>query len=171
MSDPNLIRKRIRSGTAMEIARIDRQKFNEYVADGFFNCAPQTRPGASRLFEFADLVSLYVFARLIEFGLRPERAGQLACGMKADKLLTEDYAVYIRGARNGSDDLWPSSNFNPRIRENPPMRVSPETIGEYPAIGRIDFHIEFHLAGIRAHIARMIQEAEETAIIGHDEAE
>lgn len=70
---------RVRAAAAMRIARMDRQKFNEIVSNDFFRCAPSEILGNTRLFRLEHLVSLYILARLLEFGLPPRRAGALAC--------------------------------------------------------------------------------------------
>jgi hypothetical protein len=60
------------------VAKIDRQRLNEFVANGDYTCAPETTPGRSRLFEEMDLIALFIFAREMERGIKPSIAGQLA---------------------------------------------------------------------------------------------
>jgi hypothetical protein len=69
---------------AARIAGIDRQRFNEAVAAGFYPCAPATLKGASRLFDEDDLIGLFIFGRLTEhpINLAPSSAGPLACELK-----------------------------------------------------------------------------------------
>ncbi|MFZ2997569.1 hypothetical protein [Sphingobium sp.] len=51
---------------ACRVARLNRQRFNEYVAGGDYACAPKTIPGRSRLFGEADMIALCIFAQEIE---------------------------------------------------------------------------------------------------------
>ena len=72
---------RLTTVAACRVARIDRQRFNEYVSVGDFGCAPTTVSGRTRLFEEADLITLFIFAREIEKGLKPLIAGFIACAV------------------------------------------------------------------------------------------
>ena len=64
---------------ACRVARIDRDRFNEYVADKAFNCAPDTIPGRARLFDPDDMLALCLFRELMDDSYSPKRAGQIAC--------------------------------------------------------------------------------------------
>ncbi|MEI6485473.1 MAG: hypothetical protein WCO11_04325 [Sphingomonadales bacterium] len=79
---------RLTTVAACRVARIDRQRLNEMISQGDYRCAPETVPGRSRLFDEADLIALFVFARLVEDEVRPSRAGFLAFrildGLRAD---------------------------------------------------------------------------------------
>lgn len=61
---------------------MDRQRFNEFVASGDYPCAPETIPGRSRLFEEADLIALFIFAREMERGTKVAMAGKFACAVR-----------------------------------------------------------------------------------------
>lgn len=97
----------VRSTVACRIAGIDRDRFNEHVAAGRFPCAPRVRKGETRLFDATDLLLLFLFARLLEFGLNARKAGHLV-GNMADLLKTPEaaaapYLVYWQG--NPGDDV------------------------------------------------------------------
>ncbi|MEP5732190.1 MAG: hypothetical protein ABJL67_22780 [Sulfitobacter sp.] len=64
---------------ACRVARIDRDRFNEEVAAGNFNCAPSTIPGRARLFDPDDMVALWLFRDLLEDGESKRVAGRIAC--------------------------------------------------------------------------------------------
>lgn len=74
---------KVRSAMAMDVVGLDRLRFNEAVTDGFYSCAPETQRGKVRLFGEADLVNLFIFARLLKVGLTSRRAGEIACLVKA----------------------------------------------------------------------------------------
>lgn len=64
---------------AAEIADIDRQRFNEAVAEGFYPCAPKTVPGRARTFGLLDLLALKLYGQLLSEGITPRYAGGVAC--------------------------------------------------------------------------------------------
>jgi hypothetical protein len=64
---------------ACRVARLDRDRFNENVAAGNFQCAPATVPGRARLFDPDDMISLWLFRELMEDGFSKEWAGKIAC--------------------------------------------------------------------------------------------
>lgn len=68
-----------RSNVAMSIANVDRVAFNEAVADGHYGCAPGTTKGKVRKFDSTDILVLYIFGRLREFGFAVNKAGNLTC--------------------------------------------------------------------------------------------
>lgn len=49
------------------------------IAAGGYPCLPGADPGSARLFEEIDLVTLYVYGRLLAFGFGVLRAGEYAC--------------------------------------------------------------------------------------------
>lgn len=71
--------KRLSTKYACRIARLDRQRFNEFVAAGHFPCAPETIPGRARYFDPDDMVTLWLFRELMEDGYNPAMAGHIAC--------------------------------------------------------------------------------------------
>lgn len=64
---------------ACRVARIDRDRFNEHVAAGRFDCAPSTIPGRARVFDPDDMIALWLFRELMEDGLDAATAGSMAC--------------------------------------------------------------------------------------------
>jgi len=53
------------------------------IAAGGYPCLPGADPGSPRLFEEIDLVTLYVYGRLLAFGFGVLRAGEYACRVHA----------------------------------------------------------------------------------------
>jgi len=82
--------------TACEIAGLNRQRFNEFVAAGDYPCAPATEPGKARYFNELDLIALFVFARLVEIPeVSAKRAGRQACAIR-EKLETDPNAASLK---------------------------------------------------------------------------
>ena len=71
--------KKVSTSIACRIVGLNRDRFNEYVAAGQYSCAPSTIPGRARMFDPDDLLTLFLFKRLIEDGYTIEKAGQIAC--------------------------------------------------------------------------------------------
>jgi hypothetical protein len=91
---------KLRATTALaaDIARIDRQRFNEAVAAEFYPCAPPTVAGRARSFGVNDLIALYIYGRLNDEGVIPRHAGQVACRLL--NFMNEvgadlDHALYV----------------------------------------------------------------------------
>lgn len=66
---------------ACRVAGINRDRFNEYVAAGQYRCAPSTVAGRTRLFNPDDMLTLFLFKRLIDDGYTIEKAGDIACAL------------------------------------------------------------------------------------------
>lgn len=98
---------------AAEIANIDRQRFNEAVAEGFYPCAPTTVKGRARTFGFHDLLALKLYGELLREGVTPRHAGSVACSFLA--FLAEcpdaERAVHVRG-QMGSPSWVRPETFN-----------------------------------------------------------
>lgn len=73
------IKPKLTTKAACRVAGIDRDRFNEYVADKAYNCAPDTIPGRARLFDPDDMLALRLFRDLMDDSYSPKRAGQIAC--------------------------------------------------------------------------------------------
>lgn len=89
---------------AAKIARIDREKFNGAIADGYYTCAPKTVRGASRIFDVNDIVCMTIYGRMLENLMTPLAAGKMACGLR-DYLKNHpdaERAIYIQSAGFGS---------------------------------------------------------------------
>ena len=104
---------KVTTRAAMEVARLDRNKFNQAVADGFYACAPTTMLGAQRVFGLSDLVGLYVFARETEAGVSARVAGLLACRVahEVTSYPEEDRICFGKGV-NGVEWALPISRAN-----------------------------------------------------------
>lgn len=73
---------RARASLAFQIANVSPQKFNDAVADNFYVGAPPTVRGAARIFDVDDIVGVFVFARLLDEGLPPRHAGDIASNLR-----------------------------------------------------------------------------------------
>lgn len=102
---------RLTTVAACRVARIDRGRFNEYVASGDYTCAPNTIPGRARLFTPDDMLALVLFKRLIDDGFTPKRAGSIACAIgEVAKHNPEARAVsYVESYFTGAGDAFPAS--------------------------------------------------------------
>lgn len=70
---------KLTTAAACRVARIDRDRFNEHVAAGRFECAPSTIPGRTRLFDPDDMIALWLFRELMDDGFDAFNAGRIAC--------------------------------------------------------------------------------------------
>lgn len=73
--------KKVSTAIACRIVGLNRDRFNEYVAAGQYHCAPPTVPGRARLFDPDDMLTLFLFKRLIDDGYTIEKAGNIACAI------------------------------------------------------------------------------------------
>lgn len=151
---------RLRAAIALRVVNLDRQKFNEDVASKAYPCAPSTLSGQARLFGEDDLLTLFIFARLKEFGLSAKRAGALACearGYFTDREnKPNDRIVFVQGTM--SNFLLPSDQFDPDHEKKG---------NHYPGAGRIIFSIDFPLHHLRAIIADRIEY--ERSLLGEED--
>lgn len=69
----------ISASDVCDLARVDRDRLNEAIARGDYPCAPETRPGARRMFSEADFIALAVYGALTSRGIPPRVAGGVAC--------------------------------------------------------------------------------------------
>lgn len=70
---------RVRTGTAVKIAGIDRDRFNEAVSAGRYPCAPKTQAGSARVFDTDDMVALVIYGHALKMGFDLTTAGETAC--------------------------------------------------------------------------------------------
>ncbi len=116
---------------AMELADVNRQKFNDAVTKGAYPCAPETVRGSRRHFSPIDLVGLAAFGALTNNSrpnsgesLAPRQAGYMACSLVRRLKQGETDLVslhYVRTPENenlilpyyGDDDRGRRS-FNPK---------------------------------------------------------
>ncbi|MEA3540537.1 MAG: hypothetical protein U9R77_00270 [Pseudomonadota bacterium] len=73
------IKPRLTTKAACRIVGLDRDRFNEHVAAGNFQCAPATVPGRARLFDPDDMIALYLFKEFLDEGTDAKTAGAMAC--------------------------------------------------------------------------------------------
>lgn len=74
-----MTRIKVSSTVAAQIAGINKQRFNEAVAAGYYGCAPRTAPGKTRMFDVDDVLALNVYRHLTDEGVIPAKAGPMAC--------------------------------------------------------------------------------------------
>lgn len=169
---------RVRAAMACRIVNLDRVKFNDAVASGTYPCAPFTISGKARVFTEGELLPLYFFARLTEFGMPAGRAGQLACQMASSA--NETHAepatriIYVHG-QNGSSFFVSNKSRRPAdgaiVDNYDPEHETPNpqypTGWHYPGTGRVIFTIEFYVKHVREIIAQHL--AYEASIIGEED--
>jgi len=87
---------------ACRAAEVDYDDFTLTVAAGSYPCLPVGIGGTTRCFDEADLLTLYIYGRLLSFGFGPLRAGEYACRMHAGiKANANARLVSIALTRNG----------------------------------------------------------------------
>jgi hypothetical protein len=69
--------------TACRAAEVDYDDFTLMVAAGSYPCLPLAVGGTGRSFDETDLLTLYIYGRLLSFGFGALRAGEYACRMHA----------------------------------------------------------------------------------------
>jgi hypothetical protein len=139
---------------ACRVAHLDRQRFNEYVSTGDYPCAPRTVPGRSRLFDPDDMLALCLFKRLMDDGLSPGKAGQIACAISTQARIQPDAEMlHYRQAFIGSATVYEGGHPNSLAME---------------ADGTTTYKVTtFNIAQLRKIIAHGIEE--ERSIIGPDD--
>ncbi len=87
---------------ACRAAEVDYDDLTLTVAAGSYPCLPVGVDGTTRCFDEADLLTLYIYGRLLSFGFGPLRAGEYACRMHAGiKANANARLVSIALTRNG----------------------------------------------------------------------
>lgn len=102
---------RVTTAWAMSITGVNRLKFNEAVAAGHYQCAPETTERTTRDFDFPDLIGLAVFGRLLNLGLSKRLAGQFACKTVG---YVHQYGTDLERvvmALNGDGNVWAGPYF------------------------------------------------------------
>ena len=171
-------RPKVRAAMACRIVNLDRVKFNDAVSSGTYPCAPSTRSGAARIFEVEELLPLFFFARLTEFGIPAARAGQIACevGLQArlDSSVAADRIILLRSSTR--EIVIPSvTTYLPSVGKEPsvydPMHETPNEKHpngwHYPGLGKVIFAVEFYISHVRAMIEEQL--AYETSILGEED--
>lgn len=101
--------QKLSTSVACRVAGINRDRFNEYVAAGHYPCAPRTIPGRARLFDPDDMLTLFLFKRLMDDGYTVERAGNIACqlGSVAKAFPDERALTYVELYVGSSNVMLP----------------------------------------------------------------
>lgn len=68
---------------ACRTAEVDYDDFTLSIAAGSYPCLPGAARGGCRCFDETDLLTLYIYGRLVSFGLGALRAGEYACRLQA----------------------------------------------------------------------------------------
>ncbi|MBC7158635.1 MAG: hypothetical protein H5U21_01110 [Porphyrobacter sp.] len=99
---------------ACRIARLNRDRFNEFVASGAYPCAPETVPGRARLFDPDDILALCLFRDLSDDGFDARTAGRLACEIAAcAKANPEEPAIALVYTYFSTPRAYPASTVPP----------------------------------------------------------
>lgn len=142
---------KFRTAAACRIADIHRDRFNESVAAGKYGCAPDTQPGASRIFAEDDLVALTIYGRQLRHGASAEIAGRLACRVR-EVLAQNPKAKVVSVLRALNGYVWTAVDERPKT-------LSPNN----PVFERV----EFEIGAIRAFVRERMQE--EAAVLGEED--
>jgi hypothetical protein len=163
---------RIRAALACRLVNLDRVKFNEAVAAGAYPCAPITVKGSARLFDMDQLLGLFFFARLMEFGFSAGRAGYLACEV-ANHAARETYREADRVILLRSYDLETFvASVEIALYSGNDKKVIYDPDHEkhgthFPGLGRIIMTMEFYIAHVRKILADAVER--ERNILGTEE--
>ena len=130
---------------ACQVAGIEKQRFNEAVAAGRYKCAPDVRKGGTRTFDHNDIVTLFVYARLIEQEIPARVAGEIACSLRS-KLGEFPDAKELRVPRYSEHGKTPPGEL--------PIPSSSEE-EEYS----VHVQMAFDIAGIRQEVTRRLKKA------------
>lgn len=152
--------QKFRTQPACRIANIDRDRFNEAVAAGNYPCAPKVARGATRVFDEIDLVALFIYGRMIEQDIQPNKAGPLVCQIvqclreNSTKGIDEEKVV-VAATTSGAHYAFAGSHIQSGLR----------SISGMPGLVflRYDFDIGNILGLIRKEIA------EELSVIGQED--
>ena len=92
---------------ALRIAGLDRMKFNDIVARGYYSCAPSAAPRSPRNFSEADIIALVALGRLIDSGVTPRYAGPFACEvLTALRYNPNTKTVNYNRHADGNTSMW-----------------------------------------------------------------
>lgn len=122
---------------ACRTADVSYDDFILTIAAGGYPCLPGATPGSPRTFNETDLLALYVYGRLLAFGIGALRAGEYA-GRVHNALRADADATFIaillmpRGGKRVVVDLGPQASLRSE-------------------------KIEFNIAAIREFLSRRIE--------------
>jgi hypothetical protein len=109
---------------ACRVAKIDRDRLNEHIAAGAYDCAPDTIPGRARLFDPNDMIGLWLFRELMQDGFDARAAGKIACSVMFAARETpsapaisyvQDYFIGGRGFAVPFDMVPPPSDWETNL--------------------------------------------------------
>lgn len=164
---------RFRTQIACRIAGIDRDRFNEAVAAGYYPCAPETERGSTRVFDETQLIILFYYARLLDWSYPPRIAGFIACqvyqALQFDPSEDEIVLTYrqkglanvLLGSAVQSADQ--DSEVDQRLRGRILAKEENKEIRAFLVFQRVTVDIK----NIRAMVRQEI--AEELSIVGPDD--
>jgi len=69
---------------ACDLAMIDRARFNEAVAAGHYDCAPEAVHGRPRMFDENDTIALVSYGMRLKEGWPPRLAGHFSCLLRRE---------------------------------------------------------------------------------------
>lgn len=146
---------RAKSKTACAIARIDPFRLNEAIHAGFYPCAPETRPGSSRVYDVDQIVSLRIYGALLSLSLSAERAGHIACNAYSQYSGRDDVALMIyRNLSNGDWDM---------------VAVTESDVPDgLPRIGCPRVGLIFDIPDLRKEITAHLEHERDNLIVGED---
>lgn len=141
---------RAKSKLACAIARLDTLRLNESIHAGFYTCAPETRPGAARVYEIDQIVSLRIYGILLALSLSAERAGHIAC------------AAYSQF--NGRDDVSKVVYTNTRAGAWHTIAIPADGKGN----DQPPFAMIFDIADLRKEITAHLEYEDKNRVVGED---
>lgn len=148
--------QKVKTKLACEIAGIDPARFNDAIHANLFPCAPETRPGSSRVFEVEDIIVIRIYRQLIDPAspqrFAAERAGSLACAIRER---IGDPAVEIVSHVVGTAGI---GKVVPRA-----VGVNDRVFGDASAVFSVT---QYNIAGLRAEIMERLDY--ERQILGED---
>lgn len=148
---------KLTTAAACRVARIDRDRFNEHVAAGTYDCAPETIPGRARLFDPDDMIGLWLFRELMDDGFNAKRAGLIACAVATSARANPDARAiaYVQ-------DYFGARGFAFPADQVPPLEDWDKV--NFPAGSDIRKSTTFRIGKLREMIAHYTEE--ERSIIG-----
>ncbi|KQW31781.1 hypothetical protein ASE36_06040 [Rhizobium sp. Root274] len=98
----------LNTNQACRVVGIDPDRLNENVSAGRMPCLPKTIRGRSREFSEHDLLTLYLFRKLLDRKVHAKMAGQLACWVseKARSYPDARYISIVETAMPGNRNVW-----------------------------------------------------------------
>jgi hypothetical protein len=111
-----LCRQEVVMKSASEVCRlahVDRDRLNEAIARGDYPCAPETRPGARRMFGEADFIALAAYGALTARGVPPRLAGGVACSVltAVENSPAANHLAIIWGEDGRADGVTPDIDY------------------------------------------------------------